>query len=205
MRLPHAIVFLGVLLAGTSVSAPAYAQNSGFGLGGRFSFVRGDPAVEASSARYSGGLLRWRLSPRRTIELSLDYRSRLNQDLTERVKDYPFQGSLLLYPVRASISPYLLGGVGWYSQRVDTLDKDQVVSQKTSRTFGYHAGIGGEMKLGQRAAAHLDYRYTFIGLGSKDPTAPSGALSIPGLQSFQNRLNLSHKGSMWTSGVTVYF
>jgi hypothetical protein len=47
----------------------------------------------------------------------------------------------------------------------------------------------------------VDYRYTFIGFGHDADTAPA-AVPIPGLSGLQDRLRLSHKGSMWTTGVT---
>jgi hypothetical protein len=50
----------------------------------------------------------------------------------------------------------------------------------------------------------VDYRYTFIGFGHDADTAPA-AVPIPGLRWLQDRLGLSHKSSMWTTGVTVYF
>ncbi len=199
-------LLVGLLL----VAAPraARAGDGAFGLGARLSLVRGDAAVAGTAAdRFSGGLLRLRMSPRTALELALDYRSYLNQDLTERIKDMPIQVSMLLYPVRAALSPYLLGGVGWYAQTITMVSGDQPPTPQTTRTMGYHAGVGGELRLGAHAAVHVDYRYTFIHFGSDTigATSSPGALPIPGLGSLQDRLRLSHKGSMWTTGVTFYF
>jgi len=174
-----------------------------FGVGPRFSFVRGDLKADSRS-RYSGAMLRLRTSPRTAIELSLDYRNHLNESLTERIKDYPIQGSLLLYPVRATFSPYLVTGIGWYSQRVEAVQDNQVLTSTKTRKTGYHAGLGADMRLGRHAAVHADYRYTFIGFGRDEDSEP-GVLPVPGFRGLQDRLKLSHKGSMWTSGVTVYF
>lgn len=183
---------------------PSRIEAQSFGIGPRFAFVRGDVNSDAST-RYSGGLLRLRPSPRVALEVSLDYRNHLNETGTERIKDYPIQGSLLLYPVRATVSPYLLGGIGWYRQRVDTLADDLVVDSTTSSKTGYHAGIGSDLWFGRRATLHVDYRYTFIGRQNDDADAASGAVPVPGLGALQDRLRLSHKGSMWTTGLTVYF
>lgn len=183
---------------------PSRLEAQSFGIGPRFAFVRGDVNSDAST-RYSGGLLRLRPSPRTALEISLDYRNHLNESGTERIKDYPIQGSLLLYPVRATVSPYLLGGIGWYRQRVDTLADDLVVDSTTSSKTGYHAGIGSDLWFGRRATLHVDYRYTFIGRQNDDADAASGAVPVPGLGALQDRLRLSHKGSMWTTGLTVYF
>lgn len=71
--------------------APASAQGQALGFGPRFSFVRGDVTAETAT-RYSGAFLRMRASDRTSIEIALDYRSVINDDLTERIKDYPIPG-----------------------------------------------------------------------------------------------------------------
>lgn len=179
------------------------ASAQSLGVGPRVSFIRGDLQAD-SSTRYSGALLRMRASPKIALELSIDYRNHLNGSLTERIKDYPIQGSLLMYLTRSSLSPYLVTGIGWYSQRVDVLQDNQVLTSTKSRKTGYHAGLGTDMSLGRHATLHVDYRYTFIGFGRNEDTEP-GVVPLPGLGGLQDRLKLSHKGSMWTSGVTVYF
>lgn len=179
----------------------------GLGVGPRFTFVRGDETADAAAARYMGAVLRARLSPKTAIEVALDYRSHTNESLTERVRDLPLQGSLLLYPIRSSLAPYILGGIGWYSQRVQLLDDDTVLSSATTRTTGYHAGVGGEIRLGRRTAIHADYRYTFIHFGDETDRAPGapGAIPLPGSIGLQEKLKLSHQGSMWTAGLAVFF
>jgi hypothetical protein len=201
--MPSASRVLGAVALILTIAAPAGAQ--GFGLGPRFSFVRGTVDAE-SSARYVGGLVRLRMSPRTAIEVSLDYRSVVSEDLRQRVKDFPVQGSLLAYLTRTTLAPYLLGGIGWYSQRVEqiTPDGSPIAPSVTTRKVGYHAGLGGEVDLGTHASIHADYRYTFINFGDQDESAP-GALPIPGSVGLQEKLKLSHRGSMWTTGVTFYF
>jgi len=192
---------LGSLCLLLASAAGAGAQS--VGLGPRLSFVRADIHTEHAT-RVSGGVLRLRTSPKTALEVSFDYRSHLNENLTERIKDYPIQGSLLLYPARTVVSPYLVGGIGWYSQKVDALQDDQVIASTTTRKTGYHAGLGTDIWIGRHATIHADYRYTFIGFGHDADTAPA-AVPIPGLRWLQDRLGLSHKGSMWTTGATVYF
>lgn len=203
MRHPCAPGFL--LVVGLVGAAPAGAQpTTAIGLGPRMSLVRGDSRADSTSTRFQGGALRARVSPRTALEIAVDYRTLLND--TERIKDYPIQGSLILYPIHATLAPYLLGGIGWYSQRVEKISESAVVTSETTRTTGYHAGLGGEMWLGRHAAVHADYRYTFIRFGeSADADRTAGALPIPGTHSLQERLKLTHKGSMWTVGATVYF
>jgi len=199
--------FTAALVAGLVCVAPAraWAQAGAVGVGFRVSLVRGDAAVVETADRYSGGFLRARVSPHSGLELALDYRSRVSTDLTERIRDLPVQASWLLYPVRAALAPYLLFGVGWYTQRVDVLTDGVPVESRTARRVGYHAGLGGELHLGRRVGLHGDYRYTFIGLGGEEAGREPGAVPIPGLDGLQRRLRLSHQGSMWTGGVTVYF
>jgi hypothetical protein len=72
-------------------------------------------------------------------------------------------------------------------------------------------GFGGDLHLGRRVVAYLDYRYRFVKFGN-DPgslSSPSGSesavakllKSVPGL----GQLNVSHQGSMWTGGVAFVF
>jgi len=201
----HLCVIGSLCLFAILNTAAAGAQPaSTVGVGPRISLVRGDSHADTTATRFQGGALRARLSPKTALEVSLDYRTLLND--TERIRDFPIQGSLLLYPVQATLSPYVLGGIGWYSQRVDTISGDAVAKSETTRTVGYHAGLGGELWLGKHAAVHADYRYTFIRFGEPATGERSaGAVPIPGTSSIQDRLRLSHKGSMWTTGVTLYF
>jgi hypothetical protein len=195
-----------LVVAGLAALLPPPAGAQGLGIGPRLSFVRGNTAVpDSQSARYWGAMLRARMSAHTALEVSIDHRSSLNALGTERVRDMPIQGSLLLFPVRAAIAPYLLGGVGWYKQRIQTLEGDAVQATVTTSKFGYHAGLGAELQVGRHAALHLDYRYTLIHRGQKEGEDANGAVPLPGLSSVQQRLKLSHEGSMWTTGLTIYF
>lgn len=196
-----------VLAVACCLFAPAegQAQQGSVGMGYRFSLVRGDAEVGSSADRYSGGVLRARLSAKSAVEVALDYRAHINEDLTRRIRDIPIQASLLVYPIRTALAPYLLGGVGWYAQKTEVLAGDSVLLAETTRTFGYHAGLGGEIRIG-RVGLHADYRYNFIRFNSEDEAGREpGAMPVPGLDSLQRTLRLSHKGSMWTGGATVYF
>lgn len=195
---------LAVLAAIAGVPAVAAAQ--AISIGPRMSFVRPDPALGTASDRYTGGTLRMKVSPRTAVEVAMDWRSNTSDDATVRISDYPIQGSLLLYPVRAAIAPYLLGGVGWYSQRMEALAGKEVLSQQTVRRMGYHGGFGGELKLGKRASLFADYRYTFIRFGEEETTTGgAGGFAIPGVGSLLDNFRLSHEGSMWTGGVVINF
>lgn len=187
----------GILLVLLTAASPCAAQ--GIGLGARLSMIRGDVAADPAAAalRFLGGQLRAHISPKTAIEVSLERRTD-SPTLTSRVHDYPLQGTLLFYPIHSTFSPYLLGGVGWYTHVVDTLAAGQVVASDSARKMGYHAGFGAELKIGAHAGVHADYRYTMIHFGDGTGTSTGTASLITGFKP-------SYDGSMWTTGVTFYF
>ncbi len=177
------------------------AAHADVGIGMRLAWIRPPAEQQADASRYIGGQLRARLSPRTGIELSLDSRTDENDAKTLRTRNRPFQGTLLLNLTSGSFAPYLLGGVGWYQDKVETLDASGKVTGSTSETtFGYHAGFGAEIRAGQHAGIHADYRYKFI----RDPDSTSDG-GPPIIGTIADKLGLSRSGSMWTAGVTVYF
>lgn len=189
-------------------AVPASAQGT-IGLGVRMAMVRGDVQADptATAGRFTGGQLRARVSPHTSVEVSLDRRSQDSADLTQRGVDYPLQGSLLVFPIRSTVSPYLLGGIGWYTHIVDTMAGGAVVDSTKTRKVGYHGGFGGEMKIGKHTGIHADYRYTFVHFGDSTTPAAITASTAPtsGLSGLVSRLVPSYDGSMWTAGVTFYF
>ncbi len=182
------IAFLSA--AGLLVATPAAAQ---FGVGVRMAWVRPDVDVDADSVRFTGGQIRMGLSARLGVEVSLDRHSESFELLNQKVTETPIQVSLLMRLAGGGFSPYLLGGPGWYKRKVEVIDGPDLSVSTTE--FGWHAGIGLELKLGKHAGIHGDYRYTFLDFSSDDDE-DEGVLGrfIPG-----------HKGSMWTLGATVYF
>jgi len=181
-------------LAVLVLATPCAAQ--GIGIGGRLSMVRGDVETDPAAAaqRFLGGQIRARVSPKTAVEISLERHTETG--LANRVRDYPLQGSLLLYPVHSTFAPYLLGGVGWYTHIVDTLSAGQVTASESSRKMGYHLGFGAELRVGRHAGVHADYRYTMVHFGD----AASG-----GTTGLASRFKPSYDGSMWTAGITFYF
>jgi hypothetical protein len=176
-------------------AAPCAAQ--GFGVGGRFSYVKGDAKSDAPSERFVGGHVRAWLSARLGAELSLERRTQENEARTEKVRDSRRQASLLLALARSSFSPYVLGGFGWYTRAVDTIVPDAAAVTARTRRTGSHAGFGAELRAGRHAALHGDYRYTFLHFGN-DPATPETT-------STGSRFLPSYEGSMWTAGLTIYF
>jgi len=183
-----------VLLAPTVVSAQ-------IGIGPRISFVRGTDGRDVDSQTYFGGALRLG-GGKAVLELALDYRSETTTDELRKVTDYPFQASLIVFPIRSAFAPYLIGGVGWYSQKIEQLASAAPVElDVTTRKLGYHGGFGAEMRLHRNLGLYGDYRYTFIHFGDDE----DDTVSRPGLIPFAEQLRLSHEGSMFTFGATFYF
>ena len=188
------------------LALPAGAAAQGFGIGPRFSFVRGDVVTGDPSSRFIGGTIRMGGSKKVAFEVALDYRSFHNDDKTIRVRETPLQGSLLIFPVRSVFAPYLLGGVGLYRRKYDDVRlSTQPVTLSTEQKFGIHLGLGAEVSLGGHAAIFADYRFRFVKFGDPgiddQPVNIPGSSFIPGLDKF----TVSHQGSMWTSGVAFYF
>lgn len=196
MRKQH---FPAGVLALLLAASPCAAQS--FGVGARMSMVRSDIQTDptASALRFLGGQLRARVSPKTAVEVSLERRTD-SPTLTTRVHDYPLQGSLLFFLTKSTFSPYVLGGVGWYTHVVDSLSATgtDVLATDSTRKMGYHAGFGAELKVGDHAGLHADYRYTMIHFG--DPAGTS-----TGTASLVNQFKPSYDGSMWTAGFTFYF
>ncbi len=202
-RLTAAVSFLVV-----ASSSPCAAQ--GVGVGGRLTMVRGDVQTDTSAERFTGGHLRAWLSKRTAVEVSFDRHVQSNDTLTEQVRDYPLQASVLLAPVPSTFAPYLLGGMGWYTHKVEQLAGKQLIDSTTERRVGTHAGFGAELRMGRHAAFHADYRYTFLRFGGSDPITAdtiAGAVSKSHLSNTGSGTHFlpSYQGSMWTTGLTVYF
>jgi opacity protein-like surface antigen len=187
---------------------PCAAQ--GVGVGGRLSMVRGDVQADTSAERFMGAHLRGWLTKRTALEVSIDRHVQTNPSLTEQVRDIPLQGSVLLAPIPSTVAPYVLGGMGWYSHKVEQLLGQESIDSITTHRVGAHAGFGAEVRMGKHAAFHADYRYTFLRFGAADPITADTIASAVSKSHLANsgsgaRFLPSYQGSMWTTGVTVYF
>ena len=196
MRFDYTILVRHVLipllaLAGLLVSAmPASAQ--GFGIGGRIAWVHPDADVDA--VRYFGGQVRL-LGPRFGLELALDHRSESLELVNQKVSETPIQASILMRLGRGRVTPFLLGGPGWYRRKVESLATPGNLSVSNTE-FGWHAGLGLEVLAGKHFGIHGDYRYTFLDF--HDDNNDGGFIGI-------GKLLPGHRGSMWTLGATFYF
>ena len=192
--------FVVVLLC---LPAPAFAQG-GFGIGPRITFVRGSEELPEDNGRFWGGAMRLG-GGRAALELGMDFRTDESGPLNVRVRQYPIHASLLLFPVRGRFAPFVLAGVGWYSQNVTRFEAPTgaiVETEETTRTMGYHAGLGAEIRVHRRLGLHGDYRYTRLQFGDDDEDSSS---VLPGWIPGAERLKLSHEGSAFTWGATIYF
>jgi opacity protein-like surface antigen len=209
---------IGVLVLAVALPGTAAAQI--LGVGPRFSMIRGDLATNTPSTRFVGGTLRLNTSKMVGLEGSLDFRTTVDTAKTQRLRETPIQGSVLIYPFRSVLSPYALGGMGIYTRTYEVLGPAGVIAQSAQeRKTGMHLGFGGELRVAKHAVAYVDYRYRFVKFGSDGSSTTSGTAantttsittnpamsallnSIPGL----SLLKFSHEGAMWTGGVAFVF
>ena len=174
-----------VIAGGAFLGMPARAAAQSFGIGrANGSFVRADVPTGTPSARFLGGLIRIKASPRVVLEGSLDTRTSTSTDGTERLRERPKQVSLLLYPARSTISPYIVAGYGRIrAESSDTINPAGTVlaTTKTS-TNGWHAGFGAELLIhkAHRAlrglpVAEREHRPWFVGLDHPQPQRLEGS------------------------------
>lgn len=182
-----AMLTLGGLLASL---APVSAQ--GFGVGGRVAWLNPDTEADVDSVRYFGGQIRI-IGGRVGFEVSLDRHSESLEVLNQKFTETPIQASLLLRMASGKVTPFLLGGPGWYRRKVEALNGPADLAVSTTE-FGWHAGIGLEILPTRHFGIHGDYRYTFLDFGDDDDGGGIIGGLLPG-----------HRGSMWTLGATYYF
>lgn len=162
------IAALAGLLLGTSAMAQDagnddyYAARPGVTLGGRAAYYR--PKDADSGTLNAGAQIRFHFTQVIAVEGSGDYRR--NRFEGTNVDIFPLQASLLLYLApRWAVSPYLLGGVGWYYTHV------QGSGGVTNHRYGPHAGAGLEAAFARHWSIDGSYRY----LWTQSLTAPTTA------------------------------
>jgi opacity protein-like surface antigen len=101
---------------------------------------------------------------------------------------FPVQASLLLYLLPGQpVSPYILGGGGWYYTHV------QGSSASPQNRFGPHAGAGLEVFLNSHWSVDGDYRYVWNeDVNSQNSAHPLGQ-------------NFSDSGFMITAALNYLF
>jgi opacity protein-like surface antigen len=138
--------------------------DTGFSIGPRASYFKPKDAVKGGW--YAGAQARIHVSSALGVEGSIDYRKNEYAD-NVTIKAYPVQATLLVYLVpRSSVSPFLLGGAGWYYTQVTA----PLIAKKTENRFGPHAGAGLEAKLGESLSLDGSYRYLWLADVTPDHT-----------------------------------
>jgi hypothetical protein len=192
---PMRYVIPSVVASAVLFASPAVASAQGIGVGARMAWVTADSDVDVDSVRFTGGQIRL-LSRRWGLELSMDRKSESIELLNQKISERPIQASLLLRLASGKVSPFLLGGPGWYQRKVELLDGPDDPDVETTE-FGWHAGGGLEILPWRHFGIHGDYRYTFLDFGGDDDDDDD--------EGFIGGLLPGHRGSMWTLGATVYF
>ena len=189
---PMRYVIVSIVVSAALFTCPSIASAQGFGVGARMAWVTADSDLDVDSIRFVGGQIRL-LSKRWGLEVSMDRNSESFELLNQKVTETPIQASLLLRMGGAKVSPFLLGGPGWYRRKVELIDGPDDADVETTE-FGWHAGGGLEILPWRHFGIHGDYRYTFLDFGDDDDDEGFIGGLLPG-----------HKGSMWTLGATIYF
>lgn len=126
---------------------------TGMSIGGRATYYN---PKDSDGNWYGGAQIRFHLSRVFALEGSADYR-RNTFDGTS-VKTYPVQASLLIYFIPARISPFILGGGGWYYSEV----KGPGGLDETQHRFGWHAGGGLQLFLTTHFSIDATYRHIWV-------------------------------------------
>lgn len=161
-----AAVLTATLCLGQTALAQEDPAAKKFSIGPRITYSMAKDADEGQwSPGLQGGV---RLSPDLGLAASIDY---LKHDFGygTTVRTYPIQGSLQAYLAPGGIlSPFLLGGVGWYYTQVDG---PSGFSASTSR-LGFHGGVGLEIAVNNSLYLDTTFRYVWIeGVESRDLNA----------------------------------
>ena len=189
---PMRYVIVSIVVSAALFTCPSIASAQGFGVGARMAWVTADSDLDVDSIRFVGGQIRL-LSKRWGVEVSMDRNSESFELLNQKVTETPIQASLLLRMGGAKVSPFLLGGPGWYRRKVELIDGPDDADVEATE-FGWHAGGGLEILPWRHFGIHGDYRYTFLDFGDDDDDGGFIGGLLPG-----------HRGSMWTLGATIYF
>jgi len=159
-----------------------HAAQPGVTLGGRGTYFHN---LGADNGVWGGGAqLRFHITSVVAIEASADYRQSKFEGTV--VDIYPVQGSLMLYLAPSwPISPYILGGEGWYSSHIR--------NGATTHRYGPHAGAGLEAALNRHWSIDGSYRY----LWTQSLTVPTTAHPFG--------KNFGDNGYMITAGLNYRF
>ncbi len=153
-------------------------------IGGRAMYYDAD---DGKNHWFGGAQVRAYLGEIFAIEGSADYRKHDFADTT--VHTYPVQVSALAYLLPGKrISPYLIGGGGWYYTTIDGPNG----FDDTDNRFGLHAGGGLQFMLTEHWSIDGSYRYVWTeDIKSRDRNI--------------RKKNFSDDGHMITMGINFHF
>lgn len=152
------IVLLGAALVG--ITTPAGAEEAGSDRGGlsigpRFAVIN---PKDGASHPFGGAQARLHLGNILAIEASADAR-RDKYEGNNKIWTVPVQLSALLYLIPTGpISPFVLGGVGWYYTTIQSADQIKDAQHR----FGLHAGGGLQWWLSRGVSIDGTYRYLWV-------------------------------------------
>lgn len=177
------IIVAGFILLGLFLYPLAghSAEGGKFGIGVRGGWYKSNDSDDGKM--YGGLQARWKILPALAIEGVGDYRPEESFSNNRKITSYPVLVSALFYLIPgAPVSPYLLGGVGWYYSKLED-------SRGTtwSNDFGAHLGGGLDIPLSSSLVFNADLRYYFLNLDD------------------QKVKDLKTNGYIISAGLTFYF
>lgn len=132
----------------------------GFSVGARGMYM-GDPDNDFDDGELFGGAtVRFHIVP----FLSLEGFGAYHEEEDEGFESYvaPLQLSALIYPIPYSpVSPYLIGGIGWYFWDMDFPHPFEPFDDNGTE-FGYHAGLGIDFQVTRNFSITIDGRYIWF-------------------------------------------
>jgi opacity protein-like surface antigen len=181
MTMDKKFIFLtAVVLTLFLIPLTVYADSGKIGLGVRGGLYKSTDAD--SMILYGGAQVRWKLFPGMSLEGTLDYRPSESYPNNRKITSIPLMATALFYFMpEAKLSPYLLGGVGWYYAKIEDSS-----GSSTAYTPGLHLGGGLDIPLDHNIVFNADVRYFFLDYGD-------GKLK-----------GLSTNGYIFSAGVTFY-
>ena len=106
---------------------------------------------------------------RTALELSLDVRTE-TQRRPDRARHAtcPSRRRCCCFPPAARSRPIVLGGAGWYFQRVESCSTATWSNPRPPASSAGTAASAPSSALGRHVGVHADYRYTFLHFGDDD-------------------------------------
>ncbi len=174
------------MLAHASESLPEEVTGKFLSLGARGTYI--DPNDSDEGRWFVGAQGRVHIGPVLAVEGAVDYRSNtFGTDTT--IRTYPVTASLMAYLVpHYRISPYILGGGGWYYTQVEGPGG----FSNTQNRVGVHAGAGLEFKINEYLSIDGSYRYVWL----ESVTSKNRAIQD---KSYKD------SGPMYTAGLNFHF